>query len=52
MLFVDGMLLITKVRKNMKGHIMEFNNKPLLQKRGIIETINDEFKNLYQTERI
>lgn len=50
MLFADGMQLITKVRKNMKGHIMELKDKLLLRKRTIIETINDELKNLCQIE--
>jgi hypothetical protein len=50
MLFDDGMQLITKVRKNKKGHIMELKDKLLLRKRAIIETINDELKNLCQIE--
>lgn len=50
MLFADGIQLITKVRKNMKGHIMELRDKLLLRKRAIIETINDELKNLCQIE--
>lgn len=50
MLLADGMQLITKVRKNMKGHIMELKDKLLLRKRAIIETINDELKNLCQIE--
>lgn len=50
MLFADGMQLITKVRKNMKGHIMELKDRLLLRKRAIIETINDELKNLCQIE--
>jgi hypothetical protein len=50
MLFADGMQLITKIRKNMKGHIMELKDKLLLRKRAIIETINDELKNLCQIE--
>ena len=48
MLFADEMQLITKVCKNMKGHIMELKDKLLLRKRAVIETINDELKNLYQ----
>ena len=34
----------------MKGHIMELQDKILLRKRAIIETINDELKNLCQIE--
>lgn len=50
MLFADGIQLFTKLRKNMKGHIMEIKDKILLRKRAIIETINDELKNLCQIE--
>lgn len=50
MLFADGIQLFTKLRKNMKGHIMELKDKILLRKRAIIETINDELKNLCQLE--
>jgi len=50
MLFDDGIQLITKLKKNMKGHIMSLADKILLRKRAIIETINDELKNLCQIE--
>lgn len=50
MLFADGIQLFTKLKKNMKGHIMELRDKILLRKRAIIETINDELKNLCQIE--
>ena len=50
MLFADGIQLFTKLRKNMKGHIMGIKDKILLRKRAIIETINDELKNLCQVE--
>lgn len=50
MLFADGIQLFTKLRKNMKGHIMDIKDKILLRKRAIIETINDELKNLCQVE--
>lgn len=41
MLFRDGVQLFTKLRKNMKNHIMTMEDKILLRKRAIIETIND-----------
>ena len=50
MLFADGVQLITRLKKNMKGHIMSLSDKILLRKRAIIETINDELKNLCQIE--
>lgn len=50
MLFADGIQLFTKLRKNMKSHIMKMEDKNLLRKRAIIETINDELKNHCQVE--
>ncbi len=47
MLFADGIQLITRLKKNMKGHIMSLSDKILLRKRAIIETINDELKNFF-----
>ena len=49
-LSVDGIQLITKLKNNMKGQIMTLGNKILLRKRAIIETINDELKNIVQIE--
>jgi len=49
-LFVDGIQLITKLKSNMKGAIMKVSDRVLLRKRAIIETINDELKNIAQIE--
>ena len=49
-LFVDGIQLITKLKSNMKGALMSVSDKLLLRKRAIIETINDELKNIAQVE--
>lgn len=49
-LFVDGIQLITKFKKNMKGALMSVSDKLLLKKRAIIETVNDELKNIAQVE--
>ena len=49
-LFVDGIQLITKIRKGMKNSIMSSYDKLLLRKRAVIETINDELKNICQIE--
>ena len=49
-MFVDGIQLITKLKSNMKGAIMSVSDKVLLRKRAIIETINDELKNIAQVE--
>ena len=49
-LFVNGIQLITKLKNNMKGALMSVPDKLLLRKRAIIETINDELKNIVQVE--
>ena len=49
-LFVDGIQLITKLKSNMKGALMSLTDKLLHRKRAIIETVNDELKNIAQVE--
>ena len=49
-LFINGIHLTTKIRKNMKNSLMHIHDKILLRKRGIIETVNDELKNICQIE--
>lgn len=49
-LFVDGIQLITKLKSNMKGVLMSVSDRLLLRKRALIETINDELKNIAQIE--
>ena len=49
-LFVDGIQIVTKIKKNMKNSLMTVYHKILLRKRAIIETINDELKNVCQIE--
>ena len=49
-LFVDGIQLITKLKSNMKGALMSVLDRLLLRKRAIIETVNDELKNIAQVE--
>lgn len=50
LLFIDGIQLITQVRKNMKKNLMSLSDKILLRKRSVIETVNDELKNICQVE--
>ena len=50
LLFQDGIQLITKVRKNMKSKPLSNSEKVMLRKRAIIETVNDELKNICQVE--
>lgn len=49
-LFIDGLHLITHIRNNMKNVIMEMKDKILLRKRSVIETVNDELKNICSIE--
>lgn len=49
-LFINGIQLITGIRKNMKNSLMTMSDKIMLRKRSIIETINDELKNICQIE--
>lgn len=50
LLFIDGIQLITGIRDNMKNCLLELKDKILLRKRSLIETINDELKNICQIE--
>jgi len=49
-LFDKGISMITGVRKNMKNQLIPMCDKLLLRKRSIIETINDQLKNISQIE--
>ncbi len=49
-LFLGGIQLVTGLRRNMKNQLMSMNDKILLRKRSVIETINDELKNMCQIE--
>ena len=49
-LFIDGIPLVTKLKSNMKGALMSVSDKLMLRKIAIIETVNDELKNIAQVE--
>lgn len=49
-LFEQGVQLITPIRKNMKNRLMPMMDKLLLRKRSLIETVNDQLKNISQIE--
>jgi hypothetical protein len=49
-LFAHGVQLITKLRKDMKNKLMPMLDKLLLRKRSLIETVNDQLKNISQIE--
>lgn len=50
LLFDQGLHLVTGIRNNMKNVLMTMRDKILLRKRSIIETINDQLKNICQAE--
>jgi hypothetical protein len=50
MLMERGVQLLTKIKKNMKNKLMPLVDKILLRKRALIETVNDQLKNISQIE--
>ena len=49
-LYLQGLQLVTKIKKNMKNKLMATVDKLLLRKRAIIESVNDQLKNISQIE--
>ena len=49
-LWARGLHLVTNIRKNMHNKLMPLVDQLLLRKRAIIETINDQIKNIQQIE--
>lgn len=49
-LFIDGVHLVTRLRKNMKNALMLLHDRIMLRKRALIESVNDELKNMCQIE--
>lgn len=49
-LFVDGIQLVYKMRNNMKGGELPLQDRLMLRKRAVIESVNDELKNICQIE--
>lgn len=47
-LFNDGIELVTGLKCNMRNRLMPLYDKILLRKRSVIETVNDELKNVAQ----
>ena len=46
----QGLQLITKIKKNMKPRLLTVWDQLMLRKRALIETINDQLKNICQIE--
>lgn len=49
-LYAQGLELIAKRRKNMNNRLMQLMDKILLRKRAVIESVNDQLKNICQIE--
>ena len=49
-LLIDGTRLVTKIKKNMKNSLMGLYDKIMLRKRALVETVNDELKNVCHVE--
>jgi hypothetical protein len=49
-LFDPGLELITKHKKNMKQKLVKLMDKILLRQRALIETVNDQLRNIRQIE--
>jgi hypothetical protein len=50
LLMEHGIHLITTLRKNMRNRLLTLTDKLLLRKRAIIESVNDQLKNVCQIE--
>ncbi len=49
-LFVDGIHLVARIKRNMKNALMHIYDKILLRKRAVVESVNDILKNQCQIE--
>ena len=49
-LFSSGLQLVAGIRANMKGRLLPLEDKIMLRKRSLIETVNDQFKNVCDIE--
>ncbi|SDY84258.1 Transposase DDE domain-containing protein [Nitrosomonas sp. Nm58] len=49
-LWEEGVQLVTKLRKNIRSKLLPLFDKLLLRKRSIMETVNDQLKNISQIE--
>lgn len=49
-LFARGLQLVTGIRSNMKNKLIPLFDKLLLKKRAVIESVNNQLKNVFQLE--
>lgn len=50
LLHAQGLRLVTRLKKNMKNRFLPLCDRLLLRKRALIETVNDQLKNISQVE--
>jgi hypothetical protein len=50
LLYAQGLRLVTRLKTNMKNRFLPLCDKLLLRKRALIETVNDQLKNISQIE--
>ena len=51
-LYEQGLQLITRHKKNMKQKLVKLMDKMLLRKRSLVETVNDQLKNISRNANI
>jgi hypothetical protein len=49
-LYDEGVQLVTKLKRGMRNRLLPFFDKIMLRKRAIIESVNDQLKNISQIE--
>lgn len=49
-LSMNGIQLVTKVKSDMRNSLMSVADKIMLRKRALVESVNDELKNIAQIE--
>jgi transposase len=49
-LYDEGVQLVTKLKRGMRNRMLPFFDKIMLRKRAIIESVNDQLKNISQIE--
>ena len=49
-LFMNGIQPVIKVKNNMKNSLMAVSDKIMLRKRALVESVNDELKNIAHIE--
>ena len=49
-MYETGLQLVTKIKSNMKNKLTDLADRILLRKRAVIESVNDQLKNISQIE--